>query len=189
MNLYDGYDFSDQMEQLRLAELLAATEPNRTDYQRDLSVSYERMGDLLKTLGQAEQARQAYQRSLDIRERLAAAEPDRADYQRDLSVSFNKLGDLFRALGQGEQARQAFQRSLDIAERLTAAEPDRADAAWDLVVSLYKVAQIDEDHNRELLSRALTILRRLYAAGSLYPNQVQAMEQLEEMLGAAEDGA
>ena len=141
MNLYDGYDFSDQMEQLRLAELLAATEPNRTDYQRDLSVSYERMGDLLKTLGQAEQARQAYQRSLDIR------------------------------------------------ERLTAAEPDRADAAWDLVVSLYKVAQIDEDHNRELLSRALTILRRLYAAGSLYPNQVQAMEQLEEMLGAAEDGA
>ena len=99
------------------------------------------------------------------------------------------MGDLFKALGQGEQARQAFQRSLDIAERLAAAEPDRADAAWDLVVSLYKVAQIDEDHNRELLSRALTILRRLYAAGSLYPNQVQAMEQLEEMLGAAEDGA
>ena len=132
---------------------------------------------------------QYYQSAMEASERLAAAEPDRADYQRDLSVSYERMGDLFKALGQGEQARQAFQRSLDIAERLAAAEPDRADAAWDLVVSLYKVAQIDEDHNRELLSRALTILRRLYAAGSLYPNQVQAMEQLEEMLGAAEDGA
>ena len=76
------------------------------------------MGDLYRALGQGEQAREAYQKSLAIRERLAQAEPDRADYQRDLSVSYERMGDLYRALGQGEQAREAYQKSLAIAERL-----------------------------------------------------------------------
>ncbi|MFO0873483.1 MAG: CHAT domain-containing protein [Phycisphaerales bacterium] len=82
----------------------AAAHPARADYQRDLAVSHERMGDLYSALGLGEQARAHYQRDLDIAERLAAAEPGRADYQRDLSVSHNKMGHLYRALGLGEQA-------------------------------------------------------------------------------------
>ena len=81
---------------LAIAERLAQAEPDRADYQRDLSVSYERMGDLYGALGQGEEARQAYLKSLAIRERLAEAEPDRADYQRDLSVSYERMGDLYR---------------------------------------------------------------------------------------------
>ncbi len=46
--------------------------------------------DLYGALGQGEQAREAYLKSLAIRERLAQAEPDRADYQRDLSVSYEQ---------------------------------------------------------------------------------------------------
>ena len=71
-------------------ERLAQAEPDRADYQRDLSVSYNKMGDLYRDLGQGEQARQAYGKSLAIAERLAQAEPDRADYQRDLSVSYER---------------------------------------------------------------------------------------------------
>jgi tetratricopeptide (TPR) repeat protein len=44
-------------QQLRLAK----AEPDRADYQRDLSVSYNKMGDLYQALGQGEAARQAYQ--------------------------------------------------------------------------------------------------------------------------------
>ncbi|MEZ4768174.1 MAG: tetratricopeptide repeat protein [Caldilineales bacterium] len=154
----------------------------------DLSVSYERMGDLFTALGQGEQARLAYQRSLEIAERLAAAEPDRADYQRDLSVSFNKMGDLFTALGQGEQARLAFQQALEIRERLAAAEPDRADAAWDLVVSLWRMATLDEAAGRQYFERALAIMQPLHAAGRLFPEQVEWMRRLEEMLGEGEGG-
>ncbi|MCC7020854.1 MAG: CHAT domain-containing protein [Ardenticatenales bacterium] len=76
---------------LQRFERLAAAEPDRADYQRDLSVSYERMGDLYRALGQGEQARDAYGKSLAIRERLAAAEPDRADYQIDLVHSLWRL--------------------------------------------------------------------------------------------------
>jgi hypothetical protein len=71
---------------------LAKAEPDRADYQRDLSVSYNKMGDLYRALGQGEAARQAYQGSLEIRERLAKAEPDRADAQLDLVISLVKIG-------------------------------------------------------------------------------------------------
>src|SRR5262249_14731340 len=97
---------------LRYHEARAQAEPDRADFQRDLSVSYERIGDLYSALGQGQLARQAFQKSLDIAERLAKAEPDRADFQRDLAVSCSRMGDLYRDLGQGELARQAFQKAL-----------------------------------------------------------------------------
>jgi tetratricopeptide (TPR) repeat protein len=100
---------------LAIAERLAQAEPDRADYQRDLSVSYERVGDLYRALGQGDSAREAYLKSLAIAERLAQAEPDRADYQRDLSVSYKRVGDLYRALGQGDSAREAYLKSLAIA--------------------------------------------------------------------------
>ena len=68
-------------------ERLARAEPGRADYQRDLSVSYNQMGDLYRALGQGEAAQAAYQQSLEIAERLARAEPGRADYQCDLVLS------------------------------------------------------------------------------------------------------
>jgi hypothetical protein len=42
---------------LTIAECLAASEPDRADYQRDLSVSYNKVGDLYRDLRQADQAR------------------------------------------------------------------------------------------------------------------------------------
>ena len=39
-------------------------EPDRAHYQRDLSVSYKRVGDLYRDLGQGEQARDSFLKSL-----------------------------------------------------------------------------------------------------------------------------
>lgn len=50
------------------------------------------LGDARSALGQGEQAREAYLKSLEIAERLAQAEPDRADYQLDLVISLVPLG-------------------------------------------------------------------------------------------------
>ncbi|MEO1246752.1 MAG: tetratricopeptide repeat protein, partial [Pseudomonadota bacterium] len=161
---------------LEIRERLARAEPDRVDYQRDLSVSYNKMGDLYRDLGQGEAARKAFQNALEIAERLARAEPDRADYQRDLSISYNKMGDLYRDLGQVEAAHDAYKKDLEIAERLTRAEPDRADYQWDLVVSLVRFA------DPALLGRALTILRTLDDAGSLNPDQRDLITRLEDQL-------
>ncbi|MBV8092445.1 MAG: tetratricopeptide repeat protein, partial [Acetobacteraceae bacterium] len=104
------------LKALAIAERLAQAEPDRADYQRDVSVSYNNMGDLLSALGQGEEARQMYLKVLAIAERLAQAEPDRADYQVDLAVSLVK-----RAFGEGDSAeRQLLARALSILEALKA---------------------------------------------------------------------
>ena len=92
---------------------MAQAEPDRADYQRDLSVSYERVGDLYRALGQGDEARPAFLQSLAIRERLAQAEPDRADYQRDLWTSLWQLGNLQNSLTH-------LRRALALAEALHA---------------------------------------------------------------------
>ncbi|HYC92357.1 MAG TPA: CHAT domain-containing protein [Thermoanaerobaculia bacterium] len=160
---------------LRYQDLLSAhetrveTAPHRADYQRELSVSYNNLGDVYRALGQGDKARDAYLKDLAIAERLAQAEPDRAEYQRDLSVSHDRMGHLYRALGQTDQAREAFLNALHIRERLTQAEPDRAEYQRDLSVSyntlgnLYlTLGQIDQA--REAFLKDLAITERLARA-------------------------
>jgi tetratricopeptide (TPR) repeat protein len=161
--------FERHRQVLRLRERLAQAEPGRADYQRDLSVSYERIGDLFRVLGKGDDARQAFAKALAIRERLAQAEPGRADYQRDLSVSYNKMGDLFNALGQGDEAQQAFAKALAIRERLAQAEPGRADYQRDLSVSYNKMGDLfralgQGDEARQAFAKALAIAERLAQA-------------------------
>jgi len=147
-------------------EARCRAEPERADYQRDLSVSYIKLGDLMADLGQGEAARGFFDNSLAISERLTRAEPERADYQRDLSVSYNKLGDLMAALGQGEAARDLFQKSLAIRERLSRAEPERADYQRDLCVPYERLGDLmSEDGNigaaGEYFRQSLAIRERL----------------------------
>jgi tetratricopeptide (TPR) repeat protein len=160
------------------------SEPDRADYQRDLSVSYNKMGDLYRALGQGESARTSYQRALEIIERLSLSEPDRADYQRDLSVSYNKMGQLYLSLGQLEPALEAFERDLEIAERLASAEPDRADYQVDLAISLTKVGGIRGSAGRPYLKSALMILDTLQSDGRLSPADQPTIEWVRKMLTA-----
>ena len=166
-------------------EDLARAEPDHGHYQRELSVAYNKMGDLYRALGQGEAARDAFAKALAIRERLARDEPDRADYQRDLSVSYNQMGDLYRALGQGEAARDFYLKDLEIAERLARDEPDRADYQRDLVVSLVQHAQITEGAGgRAHLQRALGIVEALQTNGRLDPADAELLPALRGMLDA-----
>ncbi len=153
------------------AEQRVAQEPNRADYLRDLSVSYERMGDLERALGNGEAARRFFEKALEIAERLAAQEPNRADYLRDLSVSYNKMGDLERALGNGEAARRFFEKALEIAERLAAQEPNRADYLRDLSVSYNKMGDLERalgngEAARRFFEKALEIAGAAGGAGA-----------------------
>jgi hypothetical protein len=63
---------------------LAAADPADTDWQRELSVSHIKLGDVAIAAGDLAAARAACQASLDIRVRLAAANPANTGWQRDL---------------------------------------------------------------------------------------------------------
>src|SRR5258708_34336851 len=78
---------------LDIRERLAQDDPSSALAQRDLGVSYDRLGDLMLRLGNDTEAERLYRLSLDIHQRLAHADPSSAQAQRDLSISLNKLGD------------------------------------------------------------------------------------------------
>ena len=79
---------------LAIAERLAAQDPGNTEWQRDVSVSYNKIGDVRLEGGDRKGTLEAYEKALVIAERLAAKEPGNAEWQRDVSVSYNKIGDV-----------------------------------------------------------------------------------------------
>ena len=80
-------------------ERLAEHDPSNASSQRDLSVSYDRVGDVQVAQGDLAGALTSYRDSLAIRERLAQADPGNAGWRRDLAVSHNKIGNVQVAQG------------------------------------------------------------------------------------------
>jgi tetratricopeptide (TPR) repeat protein len=94
-----------------LCEKLAAQNPDSAQAQRDLSVSFNKLGDVAKQAGDVAAARGRYEQGLAVREKLAAQNPDSAEAQRDLIISYVKLQE---SLSDASYAR----RALDVATRL-----------------------------------------------------------------------
>ena len=151
---------------MKAQERLVDQEPERADYLRDLSVSYNKMGDLQSALGQGEAAGEYYKKALEIAQRLVDQEPERADYLRDLSVSYERMGDLQSALGQGEAAGEYYKKALEIAQRLVDQEPERADYLRDLSVSYERMGDLQRALGQgeaagEYYKKSLKIAQRL----------------------------
>ncbi len=89
-----------------------ATETARDD--RDRSVAFDALGDVLFSQGYEEAALQAYRQSLAISDRLAHENPLNVDLQRDRSVLHIKIGDVLLSLGDLEGVVQAYNESIAI---------------------------------------------------------------------------
>nr|CAA6830833.1 MAG: Unknown protein [uncultured Thiotrichaceae bacterium] len=152
---------------LAIAKKLADLDPNHTEWKNDLSISYERVGDMYKSTGKSDAAMDAYQKKLDIDKALVAIDPKQAKWQRDLSVSYDRVGDMHNANGDGVSALKAYEDGLAIAKRLAELDPNVVEWQTDLVVSYYKLAQVQPDKAKQLLTDALTILKKLHAENKL----------------------
>ena len=86
-------------DSLAIADRLAKSDPGNAGWQRDLSVSYNKVGDVQVAQGDLAGALKSYSDSLAIADRLAKSDPGNAGWQRDLSVSYNKIGDVLVAQG------------------------------------------------------------------------------------------
>ena len=120
-------------QSLEIRKRLAAADPANTQAQRDLSVSYNKLGDVQVQLGDTQAALKAYQQSLEIRQRLAAADPANTQAQRDLALSYLRLGYFEENSKHFDEALQWYQQSLPIAERLakdTANAQAQSDLKW-----------------------------------------------------------
>ncbi len=107
-------------QDLAIAQKLAAQDPGNAGWQRDLSVSFNKIGDVQSAQGDLGGALEAYQASLAIRQKLAAQDPGNAEWQRDLIVSHWKLADLAEQRREAAEARRHWQAALEIAKGLGA---------------------------------------------------------------------
>ncbi|MBU0609305.1 MAG: DUF4062 domain-containing protein, partial [Armatimonadetes bacterium] len=150
-------------------QALCERAPDNTAWQRELSVSHERLGDVRVAKGDLRGALAAYKAALAIGERLAAADPGNAAWQRDLAASYSRLGDVLVAQGDLPGALRAYEASLTIAERLAAADPGNAAGQRDLSVCHEKlgdmrIAQGDLPGALSAYQAALDIAERLATA-------------------------
>ncbi len=125
-----------------IADPIAKADPGNAGWQRDLSVSHNKIGDVLVEQGNLPAALDVFKAALAIAERLAKADPGNAGWQRDLSVSHNKIGDVLVEQGNLPAALDVFKAALAIAERLAKADPGNAGWQRDLSVSNNKIGDV-----------------------------------------------
>ena len=108
--------------------------PDDAALQRELSVSHEKVGDVLVAQGQLGAALEAYTASRTIRERLASQDPHNAQWQRDLSFSHMNFGHTLAKQDQRLESLASLAQAREISARLVQHDPSNAvwknDLAW-----------------------------------------------------------
>jgi Flp pilus assembly protein TadD len=107
---------------LAIFNRLAQADPGNAGWQRDLSVSYEKVGDVLVAQGNLPEALKAFRDSHNIFNRLAQADPGNAGWQGDLIVSYVKLAGIDQTgartfLTQAQQIAEGMQQRGQLAPR------------------------------------------------------------------------
>jgi hypothetical protein len=92
------------------------------DLASNVSVSLDKIGDVLRTEGDRAGAMSRYQRSLEIREGLSAADPASADRTRDVFVSCWMMA---QVTGERRYVERALGILKDLEARGALAEADR----------------------------------------------------------------
>ena len=96
-----------------IREQLAGSDKGNTQWQRDLSVSFNRIGDVLVSAGERSKALEHYQRVLVIAEQLAVSDKGNTQWQTDVVVSLWKLGGMTEVVTDAAR-RQFLERGLSI---------------------------------------------------------------------------
>jgi tetratricopeptide (TPR) repeat protein len=110
--------------------------------QRDLSVSYNKVGDVSESEGNFVAALKSFQAAQAVMEQLAKAQPTILAWQRDLSVSYNRVGDVLTVQGNLGEALRTYQSGLAIMQRLVTANPNYIIWQIDLGVSNERIGDI-----------------------------------------------
>jgi hypothetical protein len=92
-------------------------------WQRDLSVSNERLGDICLAQGNLSAAIEQYRASLARMVPIRDADPSNMDLQRFTSVTYQKIGDVLVAQGNLPEALKSFRDDLAITEQLARRTP------------------------------------------------------------------
>jgi tetratricopeptide (TPR) repeat protein len=110
--------FKSFMDAVAIAERLANSDPDNSDWQRHLSAGYNFVGNVQMAKGEFAGALKSYRNCFTIMDRVAKSDPGNALLQRDLAISCEKVGDVQREQGNLADALKSYKDSFAIVERL-----------------------------------------------------------------------
>jgi tetratricopeptide (TPR) repeat protein len=119
----------------RIAKRLYDRDSQNPEYQRILSVSHERLGDIRLRLGSLDLAFESYESSLSIAKELFENAQQDPKIKRHLSISHSKLGDAQLRKGEFQSALESYQSGIAIKQQLVESEPGNIQLERDLAVS------------------------------------------------------
>ena len=151
---------------LAIAERLVKAELENAGWQRDLALSHNRIGEVLRAQGNLPEALESFRASQAIAERLVTVNAGNTGWQRDLAGTHNQIGDVLVEQGDLPGALESFQALNAIYERMATADAGNTSWQRDLGVTLNKIGKVlDKQGNLpaalERFSASLTIAERL----------------------------
>ena len=165
----------------------ADSDPSNAGWQRDLSVSLNKIGNILSAQGKLDEAKAVFEKDLAIAQTLADNDPSNAGWQRDLSVSFEKIAGIYLEQEILPKAAELFQQQLTIIEKLMLADPSNVGWQTTSVVPLSRLLTIEAQKGniaaaRQHGEKALNILKPLAEQGLLHGHHQQWIGAIEGML-------
>ncbi len=115
---------------------------------RDLSVSMDRLGDVIQALGRLDEAQQAYRESEKLDRALINDFGKTPERLRDLSISMNKLGDVGQSLGRLDEAQQAYRESEKLRRALIDDFGKTPERLRDLSISMERLGDVAQSLGR-----------------------------------------
>jgi tetratricopeptide (TPR) repeat protein len=179
---------------LEISQKLADADKGNAQAQRDLAVSFERLGNVQLRLGGRKAALESYRRTLEINQKLADADQGNAQAQRDLAISLIDVGDAHRLLRERNAALESYRRSLNIRQQLADADKGNVQAQWALFVSCWYLGKIEEevmeyDRAAEWFKKGRAVLEPLRKAEKLTKEQLHWLPLAEETAAFCETRA
>jgi tetratricopeptide (TPR) repeat protein len=121
---------------------LVAENATNVQWQRELSLSYNRIREALSRADRRVDALKAFRDAFDIRKSLADRAPDNTELQRDVAVSYERIGDEFLVSGKIDEAAGSYRNALEIRAALSLRDPENKEWKRDLSVSHEKIGDV-----------------------------------------------
>src|SRR5207244_5468059 len=102
---------------------LAADFPAVTEYRQELALSHHNLAVLLKDLGRAQEAEDAYREAIALQKQLTTEFPAKPGYRQDLARSRNNLGMLLKDKGRLKEAEEAYREAIALYKPLAEPSP------------------------------------------------------------------
>ena len=103
---------------MTIAQKLAASDPSNSEWQRDLSISHDRIGDTQGEHGDLAEALKSYQAGMAIAQKLAASDRSNIEWQTDIAVSAWKIGTLENSPQGRAECKAVLTQGLDVLQSL-----------------------------------------------------------------------